>query len=502
MQRTGKIDVNSPMSSFAKKSKAGSQNAHQNASKPKRPFFDQSHTPDPFFRKQPETRQADRGDSEMGDKNLRRLDFSEITRPPSTARLRVPSSAELQGMLSSGSVNEAVVLSRVRKLLERMYREDRLKIKKHAIDLDQVIKELFPLPGVLDKKAYERYIDTADRKMVYKAVQDAFTTPHSDQQPDLKKGFAAAADMAKKVSGDSKGLKRVFGSKSDEAKSNYESIQNKLKDLTAKIGSESITTDYNGDSEESHVGGWASNQHLHLSQMAVSDPLLPRSKRTFIHEAAHLANEKIGDIGGYMGSTEFVLAEETTKLNNAAHYEVLPCVQWEKSCPYKNKVFKPASVNPPSADEQVKAAAEKYCDHALDAALDFFVLMKEVYTKQSVYNKDELTQKMMNRPMLTVSRLMELTLHKQKYPPTITLLDVATVESVARIVGFAIKKVVAPETAPDPSAPGFEKSLEKAAKKAAEKALVDVGGILGDPARDIKLLTWLHDHYQRIETSF
>jgi hypothetical protein len=79
---------------------------------------------------------------------------------------------------------------------------------------------------------------------------------------------------------------------------------------------------------------------------------------------------------------------------------------------------------------------------------------------------------------------------------------VATVESVARIVGFAIKKVTAPETAPDPSSPDFEKSLKNAAKKAAEKALVDVGGILGDPARDIKLLTWLHRHHQRIETSF
>jgi|GEM_PF-1623959 len=43
------------MRSSVKKSKAGSQNAHQKASKPKRPFFDQSHTPEPFFQKASKT---------------------------------------------------------------------------------------------------------------------------------------------------------------------------------------------------------------------------------------------------------------------------------------------------------------------------------------------------------------------------------------------------------------------------------------------------------------
>lgn len=483
------------MSSFAKKSKAGSQNAFQNASKSKRPFFDQNRAPDPFFKKQPEDRKPD---SEMkADKRLRRLDFSESTRPPSDARLRVPSSGEIQSMLNVGSVNETVVLSRVRKLLERMHRERKLR---DVVNIDITMHELFPIPGVLDKAAFERYIDPADRKMVYHSVQEAYTTPHDSHQPNLKKGFGAAADMAGKVSGDSTGLKRVFGSKSDDTKSNYQLIQKKLNDLAANIGSKSITTDYNGDSEETHVGGWAlfSDQHLHLRQKVVSDPSLPLSKRTFIHEAAHLANPKISDNGGYMGSAGFISAEEDTKLNNAAHYEVLPCIQLDSTCSYKGKNFMPGSAKSQTPEKQVQTGAEQYCTMAWAAAVDFFVLIKEIYTKQSVYNKDELKKKMMERPLLTASRLMDLTLHEQNYPPVITLLDVATAESVARIVGFAGEKVVAPETAPDPSAPGFEKSLEKAT----EKALVDVGGILGDPARDIKLLTWLHDHYQRIETSF
>ena len=39
------------MRSSVKKSKAGSQNIFQNASKAKRPFFDQNHSPEPFFQK-------------------------------------------------------------------------------------------------------------------------------------------------------------------------------------------------------------------------------------------------------------------------------------------------------------------------------------------------------------------------------------------------------------------------------------------------------------------
>ena len=39
------------MRSSVKRSKAGSRNASQNASKPKRPFFDQNHSPEPFFQK-------------------------------------------------------------------------------------------------------------------------------------------------------------------------------------------------------------------------------------------------------------------------------------------------------------------------------------------------------------------------------------------------------------------------------------------------------------------
>lgn len=433
------------------------------------------------------------------DKRLSRLDFGEVTRPPSTARLRVPSAGEIQGMLSTGSVDDAVVLSRVRKLLERMNMEGRLRVKMSIADIGSVMDEIFPAPGVLDQKAYERYIDPADRTMVYKTVQDAFTTPRAVQQADLKNGFGSAAKMAGKVSSDAKGLRRVFGSKSIAAKSNYLKIKAKLNDLATKI-STNITTDYNGDSEESLVAGWArfEDQHLHLRKKAVRDPSLTNSKLTFIHEASHLADSNINDLGGYMGTAGFVFAEEEVKLNNAAHYEVLPCVQWDRSCAYKKTPFKPGSVKPQTAEVQLKASAEEYCKKAWEAAGDFFALIKKVYLKQSVYGKYILRRKMNQLPLLTASKLMGLTLHKQNtYPPLITQLDVVTTESVVRAIGLVGAKVVAPKEAPSPNSKEFKKSVEKAV----DDALSAYGGIL-DPSRDRNLVVWLHNHYNQIPPSF
>ena len=66
-----------------------------------------------------------------------------INQPPSDAKWRVPPSADLQGMLGAGTVDETVVRSRVRRLLDRMNREGRLRVAA-SVDIGVVMGEIFP----------------------------------------------------------------------------------------------------------------------------------------------------------------------------------------------------------------------------------------------------------------------------------------------------------------------------------------------------------------------
>lgn len=79
--------------------------------------------------------------------------FSGGMRPPPDARWRVPPSADLQALLTSGTVDEAVVHSRVHRLLDRMNREGRLSGNTTYGDIGPVMNEIFSSPGVLDQAA-------------------------------------------------------------------------------------------------------------------------------------------------------------------------------------------------------------------------------------------------------------------------------------------------------------------------------------------------------------
>ncbi|TNJ38218.1 hypothetical protein FGF66_09935 [Chlorobaculum thiosulfatiphilum] len=519
------------MSSFAKKSKAGSQNAFQNASKSKRPFFDQNRAPDPFFKKQPEDRKPD---SEMkADKRLRRLDFSESTRPPSGARLRVPSSGELQKMLSSGKVDEAVVLSRVRNLLERMYREGRLysmTCNAHSdldTDIDRVMKDIFPLPGYLDQAAFERYIGPDERDMVYKTVREAVMKPHDKDRENLKQGLEAAAATAGEVANDQSGLEAVFGSEThpvfamltwsrysftkepyaSTAGQNYGLIQSRLQELANNISSQ-ITTDYNLDLDESFVGGWASGGVLHIKSQYVAHPLTVKSKATFIHEAAHLAVPSIID-HVYYGNPGFDTASANAKIANAAHYEELPKRKWGASA-YKDTAFIPGTSKSMSPEQQVRAKAVNYFRKAWDSAANVHIMIRDHRIEQLDAQRDGKAYQPSNemkKRLLELSALMDLTMHTQKPASmNITVLDVVGAESIAREIHFAWDR--AKTLSKDELLPQTELlsllslSLELfgawEASSAVDAALRKHGGILGNLKRDRQLLSWLNLYYKKV----
>jgi hypothetical protein len=425
--------------------------------------------------------------------------FEEFNRPPSDARWRVPPSADLQAMLAAGTVDESIVRSRVRRLLDRMDREGRLRVGV-SVDIGVVMDEIFPAPGILDQAAYDRYIDPADRTMVYYSVRDASTAPRAADRADLRNAMLSAATTAQSVAADEAGLRAVFGpAKWTTARNNYRLIHDRLRAVSADIENR-ITTDYNLDAQETFLGGWASfgGQHMHLLSEVVADPLTAESKATLLHEAAHLAASSIDD-HVYYGSTGFEAADHATKVENAAHYEELPRRVWGVSR-YLGLTFTPgvsSSGVPLTTEERIRAGGVEFYRRAWDAAADFDDLIKQT-------RRDQLAGTLLGGStvarLLEVSPLMDLTLHEQmRSPPEITRLDVTTSESIVRAMKIAGDHI---ESLPDvmPMGPFLSTADEIAAGVglAVDAAMAAYGGLLGNATRDRQLVDWLHSHYQNV----
>lgn len=436
------------------------------------------------------------GDNEI---SLDRI-FGEFIRPLPDAKWRVPPSADLQAMLTVGTVDEAVVHSRVRRLLDRMNREGRLSSSTCFGDIKVVMDQIFPAPGVLDQAAYDRYIDLADRTMVYNSVRKRMTTPHAADRADLKRAMLKVATTAQSVATDEAGLRDVFGpAEWTTARVNYGLIRDRLKAVSADI-QHRITTDYNLDAQETFLGGWASfgGQHMHLLSEVVADPLTTGSMATLLHEAAHLALSSIDDYV-YYGTVGFEAMDHAKKIVNAAHYEELPRRAWSVSR-YSGQTFTPGvsrSGAPPTTEERIKAEGAGYYRRAWDAALDFDDLIKQARRNQ--LDGTALDKKTVAL-LLKVSPLMDLTLHEQrKSPPDITRLDVTTSESIGRAMGLAgddLRSLT--DIAPMGPFLSTDDEIAMGVDLAVDAAMVAYGGLLGDATRDRKLTDWLHSHYKNV----
>jgi hypothetical protein len=402
-------------------------------------------------------------------------------------------------MLAAGTVDEAVVRSRVRRLLERMDREGRLRVAV-SVDIGVVMDEIFPAPGILDETAYDRYIDPADRSMVYYSVREASTEPQAADRADLRNAMLSAATTAESGAGDEAGLRAVFGpTEWSTARDNYRLIRDRLRTVSADIENR-VTTDYNLDAQETFLGGWASfgGQHMHLLSEVVADPLTAESKATLLHEAAHLAASSIDD-HVYYGTTGFEAADHATKIDNAAHYEELPRRVWGVSR-YPSLTFTPgvsSSGAPLTTEEQIRAGGAEYYRRAWDAAADFDDLIKQARRDQ--LDGTALDGSTVAR-LLEVSPLMDLTLHEQmRSPPDITRLDVSTSESIVRAMSMA-GDYVESLTNVVPMGP-FRSSTDEISAGvdlAVDAAMAANSGLLGDAARDRQLVDWLHSHYQNV----
>src|SRR5262249_12915819 len=263
-----------------------------------------------------------------------RLREARATRPGSPlargTRFRVPSATELKSLYGAGQLDKADIEDAVRRVLRRMDLDFALRT-----DADDVMKKLFPGGGVFDETAWAGVLGTGTSD-VYHSFADAEAKLKAADLKKLTDVAKLAADKIDQAMADDAGLKDVFGSKATTARTRYGKAKTALANAIANADT-AIDTDYNRDDPQVGLGGWANfaSQHIHLTGDVAEvtdrdDAIIP-----LIHEACHLADPHVDDLG-YYGSDSFEAMEESEKVNNAAHYEELPARYLGRSL-YRNR---------------------------------------------------------------------------------------------------------------------------------------------------------------------
>ena len=230
-------------------------------------------------------RKADRGLISVGQAaaNLRQAQDRRVAeiRSHGPVRFRVPKTSDMKVLFDMGNVPEDVLKNRVQLALTRMAEEKKLK---STDPVPELMKKIFPEPGLFDEAEYEKAVDVTDRKKIYQSVLDARAKVTSADKPKLKAVMADSIALIGKCAADAVNLKSVFGSKHAVAKDVY--VMAKVALTTAMNHMDTqIDTDYNLDDPETGLGGWATffNQHIHLKGSVAKVTDENDAKITIIH---------------------------------------------------------------------------------------------------------------------------------------------------------------------------------------------------------------------------
>ena len=183
------------------------------------------------------------------------------------------------------------------------------------------------------------------------------------------------------------------------------------------------------------------------------------------------------------------------KINNAAHYEEVARRELGTSRFAAGLEFKPGTTAGGAAEtveEKIRRKANNFFRKAWDKAVDVHMFIREVRKELLAGTTSTFTSK--KSKILFISKLMNLTVHKQKAANrTITQLDVVLTEGVARgadIIGSFVKK---PAKIKKPTSTKKKRALSKLINDAIKK----YGVLLGDLKKEKKLLKWLVKRYQK-----
>ncbi len=406
--------------------------------------------------------------------------------------------------MTAGEVPEVKIKESIATALARMRREQKGALLKTADPIPDIIKRLFPTPGKFDEAEFAKVVDIADRSKIYERAVDAQAKLTPADKAKLKIAMGQAEQMMTDAIADTANLKRVFGTKAVQAKTNYAEAKKALGKLKGKIDT-NVHTDYNRDDEQVGLGGFAlyGPQMVHLSPevAAGKDPF--ESAITVLHECAHLASGSVLDDGGYYPASATKSAgweamTDDEKLNNAAHYEEIPRRQKGKGVFKKTQKFKPGiSASTGGAvtfETQVRLAAVQYLRKAWDAAVDTHLGIRKV--RVDIENGSSAKFTANESLIVEISKIAKLTIHDQKPKPhTVNTLDVVLCEGVARAT--TALQALAPKQ-PVPAAPVAPKTKQDYVDEVVAGAAKDYGVLTGNAADDKNLLAWMVAHYQKV----
>lgn len=263
-----------------------------------------------------------------------------------------------------------------------------------------------------------------------------------------------------------------------------------------------IVTDRSGYSGEVGLGGLTNSAQIMVSFGTIDNPLEKGSVVTMIHEAMHAGNNSVTDLG-YISRTDFHRMQEADKLNNAAHYEVVPRrILVTTNFTFAGQTFTPAGATTSSGvvtpsltpREQAVRATSEIFRKAWTIGLNLHNLFVEVYRNPTDWNRDissrfgVLAGTSFASSLPFWSKVENLTVHrKTNINPTssdislqpFSIIDIALSEGLVRKLSQAMDH--SPQTETDALA------LEVTHATAAEQAAI-VGDISAETDLLIKLI--------------
>jgi hypothetical protein len=422
--------------------------------------------------------------------NLQRT--SQARRPsPEGLSFRVNNAADIKSMLAAKKVSEKDLKEGISLALMRMAKEKLLLV---ADPIPDIMKRLFPAPGKFDEAELAKVVDVKDRSRIYENIDDTWAEIRPADEPKLKAVIDDASKTIDAAMGDATGLKQVFGTKDAEAKARYASAKAALATVKANMAT-ALETDYNRDDEQIGLGGWANfvDQHIHLTRKVAEVHDAKKAQITIIHECAHLANAAVRD-HGYYGSPGFEGLPDEVKVNNAAHYEELPARALGIS-KYSGVTFTPgkaASGKAETFEDKVKRDASEYLRKAWDSAINAYSWLRDIRMEQE--GGSDATFKAYKKSILRLSKLQHLTIHKQKKPKTVEMIDIVLSEGVTRATALIQKEV---KGQPVPAAPKKGKKKKDYVRKVINGAVKAYGALTGSHASDMELIQYLVRHYKK-----
>lgn len=157
-----------------------------------------------------------------------------------------------------------------------------------------------------------------------------------------------------------------------------------------------IVSDRSGYSAEVNLGGLTGyHSQIALSPHTIDNPADNESVVTCIHESMHAGNNDVGD-HGYIHQAAFTQLPEATKLNNAAHFEVVPRRILGAAHNFSGQTFVPAGtvgaggvVAPPLTDTEnaIRQASETF-RAAWTVALNLHTLFVDTYKTPALWTQN------------------------------------------------------------------------------------------------------------------